>query len=119
MHPFARKLPTIVHRRFLRKIAREWTNTHLNKIQERKGDFFRGVPFAPPRFRFAKLVVRLHKHFNNSLQRFKLSRKTPTSPRKNWDVMPQIGIHAFNCKRIFFIADILDVLAWIYHLLSS
>ena len=59
---------------------------------------------------FTKFVISVNEHLNYCPHSINSSVKTTASARQPGNVMPEVGIYAFNNVSIAFIADISDVL---------
>lgn len=57
----------------------------------------------------AKAIVCLCKDLNHSLQCVETTREASAAPCKDWNIMPKIGIDAFDGKRVAFVMNISDM----------
>lgn len=67
-------------------------------------------------FESTKLVECIYENRHYGLQRFNCATKATASPGKHSDIVPQIGIDAFDGERVAFIAYVSHIFPWIHHI---
>ena len=94
-----------------------WPIAHLKKIEDREGQFAGlGITvLAELHFGDTEGVVGIGKNFEYSPERVQAARKTAATAAQNRDVVPQVGVDAFNGEGIVLVVNISHVLAGVHH----